>query len=659
MTPPSSLTSAVAGSCTVEALQSADAGFNAGKSNPVAIQVGPGAQVPLVLTASPTSISVNGTSALSTHGGSGNGAVTYAVNSGPCTMAGSAPVRGDAAGGCQVVATKAADANYGPATSNPVTVTVNRLAPPALVLTATPAGVGFGGSSTLGTTGGIPGALVAYDVTGPCSVSGNTLIGTSVGDCVITATQAETSLYGAATSGPVTVTVKERTTVFGYPHAIATIGRPFVLTPVTGGFTSPTFALLYGNLPAGLTLDPATGVISGTPTGPAGTVDGVITAYENNCLRRRPRRDRRAGRRRRSRALDARTGRAGGASGAGFSLDATEHGHRGVTRTMSKLRQGSVSVVVTIVAAMVSGCSTARPPSELRTRMNKVTASQAELRLRLRALAPPFAGIVEDAADRMAALSTTPEEKLFATRVKVEAVPALFAALFRPDPTAALADTWVLIAQMRMFFETGRGRLLPPEARAVAAGACDRLYAEIQEEARQVASGGSTAGLETWVKEWAAANPIESLAARPSTASFFARLVAEQPLGAAQTAGKIEEDLADMGARLDFLTATLPKQARWQAERLLLETANTPDARNLLEAARAAGADATRAVTLLDRAIRLLEALPAEAGTQREEVMRALRQEREAIVVSARVEREALQAFASGERQERARRGPR
>jgi hypothetical protein len=81
----------------------------------------------------------------------------------------------------------------------------------------------------------------------------------------------------------VTVTVKERTTTFSYPHATAIIGQPFSLAPVTSGFTNPTFALLYGNLPAGLILNPTTGVISGTPTGPTGTIDGVISAYENNA----------------------------------------------------------------------------------------------------------------------------------------------------------------------------------------------------------------------------------------------------------------------------------------------------------------------------------------------------------------------------------------
>ena len=224
------------GTCTVTAAQAADANYNASTSNPVNIHVGAGAQAELFLSANPTSVSVNGTSALSTNGGNGTGAVTYAVNSGPCTMTGSSTVKGTAAGQCQVVATKAADINYGAATSNPVTLTVNLLAPPALVLNANPTSIGYGGSSTLGTSGGISGGAVTYSVTGPCYVLGNTLTGTSAGSCAVTAGQAETSVYSAATSNPVNVAVKERTTVFSYPQAIATMGQPFVLAPVLGGF---------------------------------------------------------------------------------------------------------------------------------------------------------------------------------------------------------------------------------------------------------------------------------------------------------------------------------------------------------------------------------------------------------------------------------------
>jgi hypothetical protein len=182
-----------------------------------------------------------------------------------------------------VIATKAADSNFGAATSNPVTLTINLLTPSPLVLSASPATVGFGGSSALSTSGGISGGAITYSVTGPCYVTGNTLTGTSVGTCQVSASQAATPVYNAATSNAVAVIVKERTTTFSYPSGTATLGQPFNLTPIATGFTTPVFALLYGNLPAGLSLNPSTGVISGTPTGPLGAFDFAVSVFENNA----------------------------------------------------------------------------------------------------------------------------------------------------------------------------------------------------------------------------------------------------------------------------------------------------------------------------------------------------------------------------------------
>lgn len=68
-------------------------------------------------------IEQNSTATLSTTGGSGTGAVTYALSSGPCTLIGST-LTGAGVGICLVVATKAADANYLVANAS-ITVTVS------------------------------------------------------------------------------------------------------------------------------------------------------------------------------------------------------------------------------------------------------------------------------------------------------------------------------------------------------------------------------------------------------------------------------------------------------------------------------------------------------------------------------------------------------
>jgi hypothetical protein len=81
------------------------------------------AQSTLVAAASSSSINVNGTSTLSTTGGSGSGAVSYILVSGPCTLSGST-LTGTGAGSCIVIATKAADSTFASATSSQITVSV-------------------------------------------------------------------------------------------------------------------------------------------------------------------------------------------------------------------------------------------------------------------------------------------------------------------------------------------------------------------------------------------------------------------------------------------------------------------------------------------------------------------------------------------------------
>ncbi len=61
-----------------------------------------------------------------------------------------------------------------------------------------------------------------------------------------------------------------------------TVNTPYSQTVLaTGGTTPITWSITVGTLPAGLTLAPSTGVISGTPTGPAGTASFTVKATDS------------------------------------------------------------------------------------------------------------------------------------------------------------------------------------------------------------------------------------------------------------------------------------------------------------------------------------------------------------------------------------------
>jgi len=61
------------------------------------------------------------------------------------------------------------------------------------------------------------------------------------------------------------------------PPSTIELGDPFSFTYLSSGFPAPTYTLIAGSLPPGLTLSPFTGVLTGTPT-QAGTYSGTISA---------------------------------------------------------------------------------------------------------------------------------------------------------------------------------------------------------------------------------------------------------------------------------------------------------------------------------------------------------------------------------------------
>jgi len=163
----------------------------------------------ITVTASPSTISTSGTTTLSTTGN--QGAVTYSVTSGSCTISGSTVTAGTSGGTCSITATAAAVTGYsaGIATTS---ITVNDLPSQNLVITSDKSSLKIQRSgscsspekATLTTTGVMcasPSVTYSTSTPGTCDVSGNSVtILSTTGSCVITASQPACTGYKAGTA---------------------------------------------------------------------------------------------------------------------------------------------------------------------------------------------------------------------------------------------------------------------------------------------------------------------------------------------------------------------------------------------------------------------------------------------------------------------------
>jgi hypothetical protein len=180
--------------------------------------------------------------------------------------------------------------------SQAVAVTIN--APPALTITtgSLPAGTtGTAYNQTLQATGGVPsytwavttGSLPSgLNLNSATGVISGTPSGTFTGTTsfTVTATDSQTPTHATTTANlgitvsapPLSVTT---TSLVG-----GTIGNAYAgqTLQATGGISPYRWAVTAGSLPAGLSLNAATGVISGTPTGTfVGTVNFTVTATDS------------------------------------------------------------------------------------------------------------------------------------------------------------------------------------------------------------------------------------------------------------------------------------------------------------------------------------------------------------------------------------------
>ncbi len=249
-----------AGNCSVSATRAASDAYLGATSPEEILVINKAAQTALV--ALPTLaliVDVNVTDNVTTTGGSGSGAVTFATST-PATCAINAttgvitPVL-IAAGGaqtiCTITATKAADSQYNAVTSAAVNVTIKTDVQAALVL-AGPQVATVPTTVTETATGGSGTGAITYAAadTTICTVVATTGVVTPIkaGNCVITATKAADANYIPVVSNSVTIVVSK-----GAQAAPLNIGLATTVTyPTTTTATLPAAGVAGGGTGTGV-----------------------------------------------------------------------------------------------------------------------------------------------------------------------------------------------------------------------------------------------------------------------------------------------------------------------------------------------------------------------------------------------------------------------
>jgi trimeric autotransporter adhesin len=185
-----------------------DTNYDPVTSAAVAVALTKAEQTTLIAVATPNPVTYGNTSALTSTGGTVNGAVTFSAGASTgCSVIGTTLSVTDASGTCAITATMAGNNNYNAVTSAALSVGLVKADQAALTALATPNPLTYGNTSALSSSGGTIGA-VTFSVgssTG-CTVSGSTLsVSDASGTCAITATRAGNNNYNPITSPSVTV----------------------------------------------------------------------------------------------------------------------------------------------------------------------------------------------------------------------------------------------------------------------------------------------------------------------------------------------------------------------------------------------------------------------------------------------------------------------
>jgi hypothetical protein len=169
------VTLSAVGVCSITVSQAGNSNYEAATDVTQTFNVAKGTQSALTIT-SASNPQYGQTVALTATGGNGSASYSFAVVSGPCSIAGGTTslILGDAGTTCVISVDRAGDANWNAATTATQTITTAK-APQATLNITNRNAITYGDQVAVTYAGGSGNGAITWSVTSPCSISGTTL----------------------------------------------------------------------------------------------------------------------------------------------------------------------------------------------------------------------------------------------------------------------------------------------------------------------------------------------------------------------------------------------------------------------------------------------------------------------------------------------------
>lgn len=240
---------------------------------------------------------------------------------------------------------------------------------------------------------------------------------------------------------------------------------------------------------------------------------------------------------------------------------------------------------IAFAASTAGGCVSAKAPTQT-SFMQSVgsTVSAQRIRVADHNLARNFMTIVELTADSVASMTDDPDIVYNTLVWKTNGIPAIQMALYHPEPLVAFADGWILLVQMREYFETGGGKRAFGDYQSYVVRTLRDGETELHDTVAEL--GGDPEGdFEAFVYGWAADHPITNdRFLRRSPTEAVADLLAAQPGGGLSSLGTLTEMAGDAQQMALVMATYAPRQVTWQAELMLAELTDSASVTSLLRA---------------------------------------------------------------------------